>query len=79
MPISNDELLSTRQVMEILKVDWKAVYKYISSGQLVAHKLGKGKNSRRHWRVWHSDLMKFINGSENGEAIHTDSKLISQQ
>ncbi len=66
-----DRLLSTKEVMEYLSVDWNAVYNYIAEGKLRAHKLGGNNQSKRHWRIWESDLIKFINGGEEEE--HTES------
>ena len=65
-----DKLLNTREAMEYLKIDWNAIYTYISEGKLKAHKLGGNGKSRRHWRIWESDLIKFINGE--GEKEHTE-------
>jgi len=67
MPNKGDRLLSTREVKKILKVDYMTIYSYIDEGKLKAHKLGGNGNSRRHYRIWHSDLMAFVNGEESKE------------
>ena len=66
-----DRLLSTKEAMEILGVDWNAIYGYIFEGKLKARKLGGNGDSKRHWRIWHSDLIAFIDGDE--EESHTES------
>jgi len=70
---SEDRLLSTKEVMEILGIGWGTVYSFISEGKLKAHKLGGNHKSKRHWRVWHSDLLVFINNNEEGGKTHTES------
>ncbi len=61
-----DRLLSTTEAMKFLSVDWNAIYSYIAEGKLKAHKLGGGSSkSRRHYRIWYSDLVAFVNSSEN--------------
>jgi len=73
MPKKDDYLLSTTQAMEFLDIDWNAIYTYIAEGKLKAHKLGGNGKSRRHWRIWYSDLVAFVNqDSENREESHTE-------
>ena len=66
-------LLTVRQAKAILNVDWSTIYSYISDGTLKAHKMGGDGKSKRHWRIWYSDLVDFINGrrGENAEAEKT--------
>jgi len=57
-------LLTTRQVAEILQINIEIVYRYIQAGKLKAFKLGRnGNNTHKHWRIKESDLMEFINGN----------------
>jgi excisionase family DNA binding protein len=58
--LEEDKLLSTRQAREILGVALSTIYDYIHSGLLKAHKLGGNGKSRRHWKIWHSDLIAFV-------------------
>jgi len=74
MPKKEDRLLSSREVMEFLGIDWNAIYTYIAEGKLKAHKLGGNSKSRRHWRIWYSDLVRFVNqDSRNEGETHTES------
>ncbi len=68
----DDRLLTTAQAMEILGVNWGTIYSYISENKLKAYKLGGNGKSRRHWRIWYSDLVAFVEGKE-GEEEHTES------
>jgi excisionase family DNA binding protein len=66
--LSNDRVLTVREAKDILQVGWGTIYNYIYDGSLKAHKLGGNiSNNRRHWRIWHSDLMAFVNGEESKE------------
>lgn len=62
-----DRLLTTRQAMEVLGIDWNAIYTYIAEGKLKARKLGGNGKSKRHWRIWYSDLLAFVNSGEEGK------------
>ena len=74
MPKKDDYLLSTTQAMKFLGIDWNAIYTYIAEGKLRAHKLGGNGKSRRHWRIWYSDLVAFINQDSGNEGeTHTES------
>lgn len=58
---SNLELLTVREVKEILRVCSHTVYKYLNSGDLKGTKIGKGKSGVQ-WRVHREDLEAFMNG-----------------
>jgi len=64
-------LLTTRQARKILGVNLFTLYKYIYSGSLKAHKLGKSTN-KTHWRIKQVDLEAFINGQAGAESEHTE-------
>ncbi len=49
-------LYTVEEVAEILKVNPRTVYRYISHGELESIKL-----SRRKTRIQHNDLLKFLN------------------
>ena len=51
----DNKLLTTEEVAEELKVHVKTVRDWIASGELEAIDLGQG------YRIWKSDLMKFLN------------------
>ena len=73
MSKKDDRLLSTKEAMEFLGIDWNAIYTYIAEGKLRAHKLGGNAKSRRHWRIWYSDLVAFVNqDNENVEESHAE-------
>lgn len=55
MQDGNNKLLTTEEVAEELKVHVKTVRDWIASGELEAIDLGQG------YRIWKSDLMKFLN------------------
>ncbi|MFL5698135.1 MAG: helix-turn-helix domain-containing protein [Ktedonobacteraceae bacterium] len=54
MQRQGDELLTTKQVAEEMKVNERRVLKWINSGELVAIDLG------RDYRIYRSDLNAFI-------------------
>ncbi len=62
--IVRNKLLSANDVVERLGVNHSAVYGYIESGKLKAHRLGgsggKHRYSRFPWRIWEVDLLDFI-------------------
>lgn len=60
------KLLNTKQVADMLGVNILAVYSYIKSGKLKAHKLGGNGESKRHWRIWYYDLEIFVGGQSSG-------------
>lgn len=72
--MTTDRLLSTREACNILGIDRDTLYRYISSGQLKAYKLGtapnvKWRRDRRPWRIYESDLNYFISqGGMNEKA-----------
>lgn len=67
-----NKLLNTKQVCKILGVQLNAVYGFILSGKLKAHKLGGNGNSKRHWRIREQDLESFINGQVATGLAHTE-------
>ncbi|MEZ4870333.1 MAG: PocR ligand-binding domain-containing protein [Caldilineaceae bacterium] len=52
------DLLTTRQVQEILKVDRTTIYRMVDSGQLPAVRVGK------QWRFAQSDLDQLLNAAK---------------
>ena len=48
------ELLTVKEVMDILKLSQRTIYRYIESGELKAIKFGK------EWRIRKTDLENFI-------------------
>jgi excisionase family DNA binding protein len=55
MQDGDNKLLTTEEVAEELKVHVKTVRDWIANGELEAIDLGQG------YRIWKSDLMKFLN------------------
>lgn len=51
-------LLTTRQVQEILKIDRTTIYRMVESGQLPAVRVGK------QWRFARTDLDQLLNGAK---------------
>ena len=51
-------LLTTRQVQELLKVDRTTIYRMVESGQLPAVRVGK------QWRFTRTDLDQLLNGTK---------------
>jgi len=65
---NNDILMTVDQAAEFLAVIPQTVRDYINAGKLKAHKLGNGtgkRSRRREWRIWKSDLVDFVNRSDN--------------
>lgn len=50
-----NQLYTTKEVADILKVTQRTIYNYIDSGQLRAQKIGKA------WRISSESLKEFIN------------------
>ncbi len=64
-----DKPSTVTEAADFLSVNPWQVRDYINKGMLKAYKLGNGthkRGSRRHWRIWKTDLIAFINKS--GEA-----------
>jgi excisionase family DNA binding protein len=55
----NDEVLTTEEAIQYLKISKPTFLKYIHLGRIKAIKAGKG------WRVLHSELIRFL-GEEVG-------------
>jgi len=52
----NDEVLTTEEAIEYLKISKPTFLKYIRLGRIRAIKAGKG------WRVLYSELIRFLGG-----------------
>lgn len=66
----NDKLLTIKEAAEFLSVNPRIVRQYARKGILKAYKLGNntGKGgSKREWRIWHKDLVDFINKGTKGK------------
>lgn len=69
------DLLTTRQVQAILKVDRTTIYRMVDGGQLPAIRVGK------QWRFAHADLDRLLNGqsgagdvSSSGPAVQSSAE-----
>jgi len=63
-----DKPLSVKEAAEFLGVSAYTVAEYLRAGKLKGYKLGNGtskKGSRRRWRIWEEDLVKFITRGSN--------------
>lgn len=56
-----DNLLSTKEVAEVLNVTSRTIRNLIDSGELPAYKIG------RNWRIKEKELMEFIEERSNQE------------
>lgn len=63
-PIPGDELLTAKQIAEIMKVHVATVYRLADSGQLRAMRFGRGESRRRGFRCWKSVVLDFMRDSE---------------
>jgi excisionase family DNA binding protein len=52
----NDEVFTTEEAIQYLKISKPTFLKYIRLGRIRAIKAGKG------WRVLHSELIRFLGG-----------------
>jgi putative molybdopterin biosynthesis protein len=59
--IQQEEILTTKEVMEYLKVTRPTVFKLIKTGQLKAAKVG------RDYRIYKSDVDNFLEKASNKE------------
>ncbi len=59
--IEKDSVLTTDEVIDILRISKPTILKYIHEGRLRAIKVGKG------WRILHSELFRFLNGKPEFE------------
>lgn len=66
-----DYLLSIQQVCKITGYERHTIYRYIESGKLKAVRPAK----RSHWRVFKSDLYKFLKATED-EQIEALDKIL---
>ncbi len=56
-----DSVLTTDDVINILRISKPTILKYIHNGRLRAIKVGKG------WRILRSELFRFLNGKAQFE------------
>jgi excisionase family DNA binding protein len=56
--VEKDEVLTTDEAIEYLKVSKPTLLKYIRLGRIKAIKAGKG------WRILQSELYRFLRGEE---------------
>ncbi len=56
--LENDEVLTTDEAIEYLKISKPTFLKYIRLGRIKAIKAGKG------WRILQSELYRFLKGNE---------------
>ena len=55
------ELLTTKQALELLKIDRKTLYKHLKNGDIPAIKLGA------QWRIPEGEIAKLIGKEQNKE------------
>ncbi|MFE0692880.1 helix-turn-helix domain-containing protein [Streptomyces sp. NPDC058869] len=63
-PAPGDELLTAKQIAEIMKVHVATVYRLADSGDLRAMRFGRGESRRRGFRCWKSVVLDFMRDSE---------------
>ncbi len=59
--IEKDSVLTTDEVINILRISKPTMLKYIHEGRLRATKVGRG------WRILYSELFRFLNGKAEFE------------
>lgn len=57
--MEKDQVLTTGDAIEYLKISKPTFLKYIRLGRIRAIKAGKG------WRILQSELLRFLKGEEN--------------
>ncbi|MBM4278170.1 MAG: helix-turn-helix domain-containing protein [Deltaproteobacteria bacterium] len=57
--MEKDQVLTTEDAIEYLKISKPTFLKYIRLGRIRAIKAGKG------WRILQSELLRFLKGEEN--------------
>ncbi len=57
--MEKDEVLTTEEAIQYLKISKPTFLKYIHLGKIKAIKAGKG------WKVLQSELIRFLKGEEN--------------
>jgi len=57
--MEKDQVLTTGDAIEYLKISKPTFLKYIRLGRIKAIKAGKG------WRILQSELLRFLKGEEN--------------
>ena len=69
-----DVLLTFQEAAELLRVSRATMYRWLNSGQLVGHKVGK------HWRFYKRDLHAFVSAQDRNIApsVLTPSKQVSE-
>ncbi len=63
-----DDVLTTDEAMEYLKVSKPTLLKYIRLGRIKAIKAGKG------WRILQSELYRFLKGEELPQSSEEEEK-----
>ncbi len=61
--MERDELYTTEQVVNFLKISRPTFYKYIHQGKIRATKVGGG------WRILDSELVRFLDYGRVGDEI----------
>lgn len=59
--MDKDDVLTTDEAIEYLKISKPTFLKYIRIGRIRAIKAGKG------WRILHSELYRFLRGEEKNQ------------
>lgn len=59
--MDKDDVLTTDEAIEYLKISKPTFLKYIRIGRIKAIKAGKG------WRILHSELYRFLRGEEENQ------------
>ena len=69
-----DVLLTFQEAAEMLRVSRATMYRWLNSGQLVGHKVGK------HWRFYKRDLHAFVSAQDRSGArnIPISSEQVSE-
>mgnify|MGYP000078248878 CR=1 FL=1 len=68
--IEQDEVFTVEQAADFAQVGRAQIVQAINSGELIARKVGDGKE-RERWRVLKSEVLNYIKNSNNGH-LHQD-------
>lgn len=68
--MQSDEVFTTAQAAAFAQVSRAQIVQAINSGELIARKVGDGKE-RERWRVLKSEVLNYIKNSNNGH-LHQD-------
>ncbi len=63
---ADKQAMTTNEASTFLNINPYTLRKYIREGKIEAHKLSKDKVKGK-WRIWKSDLIKFLNSEEENE------------